>query len=131
MIITDAEIEETPLLERSICDGCAECAASCPLGAIDTESIVEMNVCGKVMKVAKIDYELCKICKNGAKKNRLTDKGRPDRIAALCNRCCVCHLEEKKRLENQFENPFRKREIWSVDEKGRVIKNDKCDGGKL
>ena len=131
MIITDAEIEESPLLEKSICDGCGECAKSCPLGAIDVENASEINVCGKVMKVAKIDYELCKICKNGAKKNRLAEKARPDRVAALCNRCCICHLEGEKRLENQFENPFRKREAWSVDEKGRVIKNESSDGGKL
>ena len=131
MIITDAEIEETPLLERSICDGCGECASSCPLGAIDLENATELSVCGKVMKVAKIDYELCKICKNGAKKNRLAEKARPDRVAALCNRCCICHLEEKKRLENQFETPFRKREAWRVDEKGRVIKSDGSNGGNL
>ena len=131
MIITDAEIEESPLLERSICDGCGECAKSCPLGAIDLENASEINVCGKVMKVAKIDYELCKICKNGAKKNRLAEKARPDRIAALCNRCCICHLEENKRLENQFETPFRKREAWRVDEKGRVIKSDSSNGGDL
>ncbi len=131
MIITDAEIEETPLLERSICDGCGECASACPLGAIDVENASEINVCGKVMKVAKIDYELCKICKNGAKKNRLAEKARPDRVAALCNRCCICHLEENKRLENQFETPFRKREAWRVDEKGRVIKSDSSNGGNL
>ena len=131
MIITDAEIEESPLLERSICDGCGECAKSCPLGAIDLENASEINVCGKVMKVAKIGYELCKICKNGAKKNRLAEKARPDRIAALCNRCCICHLEENKRLENQFETPFRKREAWRVDEKGRVIKSDSSNGGDL
>lgn len=114
MIITDAEIEESPLLEGHICDGCGKCAESCPLGAIDINNTLEVDICGKKMQVASIDYDICRTCKNGACKNRFADTARPDRIAALCNRTCICHLEEAKRLENNFELPFRKREAWSV-----------------
>jgi len=114
MIITDAEIEETPLYEGAICDFCGKCAESCPLGAIDTKNTVEIDVCGKKMKVASIDYDICRECKNGACKNRLAAFAKPDRVAALCNRTCICHLEEAARLENKFERPFRQREAWSV-----------------
>ena len=38
MILTDAEIEETPLFEGSICDKCGKCADACPLGAVDKVS---------------------------------------------------------------------------------------------
>lgn len=114
MIITDAVIESSPLLEESICDSCGKCAQVCPLGAIDAENTETVDICGKKMSVAKIDYDLCKTCKNGACKSRFGANVKPDRIAALCNRTCLCHLEEQELLGNKFENAFRQRETWSV-----------------
>lgn len=114
MIITDAVIESSPLLEGNICDGCGKCAESCPLGAIDMTEPEIIDICGKKMPVAKINYEICKTCKNGACKNRFGATAKPDRIAALCNRTCLCHLEEEGLLTNKFENSFRHREAWSV-----------------
>jgi epoxyqueuosine reductase QueG len=114
MIITDAEIEASPILEQKICDACGKCAESCPLGAIDINDTHEIEICGKKMKVANINYEACKACENGACKNRLYERAKPDRMAALCNRTCICHLEETDALENKFENGFRQREAWSV-----------------
>ena len=114
MIITDAEIEETPLFDGKICDGCGKCADICPLGAVDVNNTVEINVCGKKMQVASINYDLCRSCKNGACKSRFADVAKPDRIAALCNRTCLCHLEEESLVNNRFENNFRQREEWSV-----------------
>ena len=114
MIITDCEIEETPIFEGHICDGCGKCAEACPLGAIDTENTTEIEICGKKMKVATIHYDICRSCKNGACVNRLAAAARPDRVAALCNRTCLCHLEENALLGNKFENGFRQREAWSV-----------------
>ena len=127
MIITDAEIEETPLFEGSICDGCGECARSCPMGAIDTDNLTEIDICGKKMKVASINYDICRICKNGACKNRFADFARPDRIPALCNRTCICHLESKGELENKFERPFRQRDAWVVEYK--PIGASRANGG--
>lgn len=114
MILTDAEIEETPLFEGHICDACGKCAKACPLGAVDTDNTVDINVCGKVMKVAGIDYDVCRTCKNGACPSRLAVTAKPDRIAALCNRTCLCHLEEGDLLANKFERSFRQREAWSI-----------------
>jgi len=116
MIITDAEIEETPLFEGTVCDACGKCAASCPLGAIDIQNTKEIDICGKKMTVANIDYDICRSCKNGACPNRMASTARPDRMAALCNRTCICHLEEEDTLDNKFENTFRQREAWSVGE---------------
>ena len=116
MIITDAEIEETPLFEGTVCDACGKCAASCPLGAIDVQNTKEIDICGKKMTVASIDYDICRSCKNGACPNRMASTARPDRMAALCNRTCICHLEEEDTLDNKFENTFRQREAWSVGE---------------
>lgn len=114
MIITDAVIDSSPLLAESICDRCGKCAEACPLGAIDTANPTIIDICGKKMPVAKINYEICKTCKNGACKNRFGATAKPDRIAALCNRTCLCHLEEEGLLTNKFENGFRHREAWSV-----------------
>jgi len=122
MIITDAELEPTPILERSLCDACGKCADVCPLGAISKTETEEIEICGKKMTVAKIDYAKCKVCKNGAQPNRLAASAKPDRIAALCNRTCICHLEESGVLDDKFENAFRKREAWALDAFGNAVK---------
>jgi Pyruvate/2-oxoacid:ferredoxin oxidoreductase delta subunit len=124
MIITDAELEESPLLAKSVCDNCKQCAISCPLGAIDTENTQVIDICGKKMEVATIDYNKCRVCKNGACKNRLAEIARPDRIPALCNRTCINHLEQTGALENKFESPFRQREAWSIDGSGNPTSRD-------
>jgi ferredoxin len=114
MIITDAEIEESPIFEGSVCDACGKCAEVCPLGAIDMNNVSEIDICGKKMKVADINYDVCRDCKNGACPNRLAPTAKPDRVAALCNRTCICHLEENDALENTFSEAFRKREAWAI-----------------
>jgi len=124
MIITDAELPATPLMENAVCDGCMECAKACPLGAISTTEFEEMTVCGKTMMIAKIDYEKCKICKNGAVKNRFSDKARPDRIAAICNRTCLVSLEKKQAVTNLFEREFRRSEKWLIGDSNTAEDRD-------
>ena len=135
MIITDAELEPTPILERNLCDACGKCAKACPLGAISETETQEVEICGKKMTVAKIDYSKCNVCKNGALPHRrFTDVGKPDRVAALCNRTCICHLEESGVLGNKFENDFRKRDAWALDAYGKYAVTEGSDvvlGGSL
>jgi ferredoxin len=131
MIITDAELEPSPLFEGHVCDNCGICAQSCPLGAIDTEHTVEIDVCGKIMQVASIDYDLCRSCQNGACVNRLAKSARPDRIAALCNRSCLCHLEEAGALENKFERPFRQREAWQKGDNLNAVTGRNTDAANV
>lgn len=110
MIITDAELTPTPLLADNVCSKCMKCADACPYGAISKENTREIEICGKKMTVAEIDYEKCKMCKNGAIPNRFSKAAKPDRIAALCNRTCLNCLK----VGNCFETEFRKREAWSI-----------------
>jgi len=114
MILTDAELESTPLLDDPVCSGCRKCADACPLNAISKTETEEIEICGKIFTVGKIDYRLCNICQNGACVNRFSADASPDRIAALCNRTCMCGLEERGALSNSFVNPFRTSEVWSI-----------------
>ena len=114
MIITDAEIPSSPLLEKKVCDGCGKCAAACPYGAIDTAHTKDIDICGKKMSVYEVDEAKCRTCENGACQNRFGATLKADRVAALCNRVCLSHLEETDALDNRFENAFRTREAWSV-----------------
>ena len=73
----------------------------------------------------------CRYCQNGAIVNRFSEDSEPDRIAALCNRSCMCALEARGVLTNQFANPFRTSQVWSIggsnnatdrsDEKANVL----------
>jgi epoxyqueuosine reductase len=121
MIITDAEFEPTPILKSSVCDNCGKCADACPLGAISKTDYDIIDICGKKMKVARIDYAKCVHCKNGVKPNRFISGGKPDRIAALCNRTCICHLEEKGLVKNIFKNKFRQNKAWALDIDGNYV----------
>jgi epoxyqueuosine reductase len=112
MILTDAELEPTPLLGKEICPRSEACRGFCPLGAIRGER--ELVICGKTMTVAEIDYGECRRCKNGARANRYHAAGKPDRMAAVCVRTCLDFLEKNARIDNLFATPFRRREAWTV-----------------
>ena len=114
MILTDAELEPTPLLTENVCDGCKKCADACPPGAISKTETEEISICGITFTVGKIDFEKCRVCQNGACPNRFSTEAKPDRIAALCNRTCMCALEERGALSKGFANPFRTSEAWSI-----------------
>ena len=112
MILTDAPLKPTPLLKKPICPRSKECKGFCPLAAFKGEKTV--TICGRKMKVADIDWAVCRSCKNGARPNRWHPSGRPDRLAAYCIRSCVDYLEKAGRVGNRFGTPFRSRPAWTV-----------------
>lgn len=120
MVITDAPLTASPLLDATVCLHCGKCAQACPLGAISLTESETVTVCGKEMTVAKIDYDRCRTCQNGALPNRLCPTAKPDRVAALCNRTCLNELPVK----NAFETPFRMREAWSIGGESAGYKRD-------
>jgi epoxyqueuosine reductase QueG len=99
MVLTDAELEPTPLLAEPVCVHCASLSSVCPLGAISADGV---------------DISICRTCQNGAQPNSLHPAGKPDRLGALCARNCVQALEDAGRLENVFARPFRARAPWGV-----------------
>ncbi|MCF7855625.1 MAG: hypothetical protein K9N51_12560 [Candidatus Pacebacteria bacterium] len=118
MILTDAPLKPTPMLEEPVCDHCGLCAKSCPLGAFGDAKTV--TVAGKEMNVADIDYDICRTCENGARPNGDHPAGKPDRLGALCTRTCVHHLEEEGRVTNAMATKFRNRPAWQRDAQGHV-----------
>jgi len=67
---------------------------------------------------------VCRMCPNGARPNRFHEKGKPDRIAALCTRTCIAHLEKIGALKIKFATPFRRRKPQIFDIFGRPIKDE-------
>ena len=113
-ILTDAPLDPTPIFGGTICERSKAFAKFCPLGAIDPNAEKTIEIAGKSMKVAGIDYKICAQCKNGAQPNRRHASGKPDRMAAVCMRSYMAHLEKGGKLENTFVNAFRKRPAWTV-----------------
>jgi epoxyqueuosine reductase QueG len=120
MILTDAELDPTPLCTEPVCDQCGNCAAACPLDAIEASGEHDVEVCGLSMRVAGIDLRKCAQCRNGATPNASHPAGKPDRLGALCVRTCMDHLEESGRISNRFTNPFRVRPAWRTDSRGNT-----------
>ncbi|MCC7494132.1 MAG: hypothetical protein IT204_17365 [Fimbriimonadaceae bacterium] len=117
IILTDAALTPTPLLQQAVCDQCGECRTTCPLGAYDgSES--ELAIAGQSYRVGHCNPAVCRSCKNGARPNPHHAAGLPDRLGALCIRSCVDHLERAGLVSNGFTAPFRKRPAWQIDRTG-------------
>jgi len=121
LILTDAPLNPDPIFEGAICSQCMACADSCPLGAISADEFDELTIAGKTMRVARIDYEKCRVCQNGACPNRYHASGKPDRLGAVCNRTCVDALEAQGAVSNIFANRFRNRPPWGIDRTGELV----------
>ncbi len=149
-IITDAELEPTPMYEPHICDRCGECIKACPGRAIDENG--------------KTDTWRCAVYYNGANgsknpfmppdafegfENRLEiidgtaefDSGEAKSIldniyfyppakhyyrtsicGRACDRACYIHLEEKGILKKGFKRRFRNGGDWKLSTKQFVTK---------
>lgn len=121
IILTDAELTPAPVFDGQICDRCREHASFCPLDAISVEGEHTVEIAGKQMVIAGIDYARCRSCGNGAFPNMHHPSGKPDRLAALCTRSCIGYLEDSRRVGNTFNSPFRKRSPWGVVEERKVL----------
>ncbi|MDD5677315.1 MAG: hypothetical protein PHW60_04890 [Kiritimatiellae bacterium] len=121
IILTDAVLDPTPVLKEDLCERSKKFAEYCPLGAIDASNEETIEIAGKKMKVAAIDFKKCAQCKNGAMPNRRHPSGKPDRLAALCMRTYMAHLEKAGRVENKFVNQFRTRPPWVVQGEREII----------
>lgn len=140
IVMTELELEPDPLFEGSICDraDCRKCADICPSRAINPDKTVVIDICGKKMELADVNFDLCRICPNGAAPdfdNRigqeelmydlagnqpkivetstaLTRRNIPNVMNALCTRTCIAHLDDEEKIGIKYKNPFRTEKPW-------------------
>ena len=145
-ILTDAEIEETPVVTPHLCDKCGKCKSACPGNAIAENGEVDDWQCAVYYNGANgtknpfmpydalPDFEnRIEIIAGEAKVDPETARKILDAIyfyppaqhAYQCSMCgracdmaCYAHLEEKGILKKKFKTPFKKREEWkfSIDD---------------
>lgn len=143
-ILTDAEIEETPMVTPSLCDGCNECIRACPGCAIDENGEVDSWRCAVYYNganrsknpfmppeaFAAFDREKrLQIIKgvaefDGEEAKQILDNiyfyppakhfYRTSICGRACDRACYIHLEEKGLLTRSFNRPFREKEDWKL-----------------
>lgn len=142
-ILTDAELEETPVKAPHLCDNCGKCKQACPGNAIKDEGGIEPWQCAVyyngangtknpfmapdhfadfeerieiISGEAKVSPELAKkILDNCYCYPPISHKYRSSICGRACDRACYIHLEEKGLLTKKFNTPFRKREDWKFD----------------
>jgi len=66
MILTDAKLDPDPLFDGQICDGCKQCIADCPAGALMPEKEIHVNLGGKETVHADIHCGRCHLGHWGA-----------------------------------------------------------------
>lgn len=141
-ILTDAELEETPLTASHLCDRCGKCVAACPGRAITTDGKIDRWQCAAYYKGANMsrnpfmpaeafadDPARLDIISGEAKLSPKRARDIIDRIifyppakhgyvscicGKACDVACYIHLEEKGLLRKTFRTPFRKRDEWRL-----------------
>jgi len=144
-ILTDAEIEPTPLLTDNLCDKCGECIKACPGNAIDENGETDSWRCAVYYNGANgsknpfmppdafPNFENRMDIINGtAEFNSEEAKEILDSIyfyppakhsyrasicGRACDRACYIHLEEKGVLTKSFNKKFREKEDWKLSTK--------------
>ena len=139
-VLTDLELEGTPVKEPHLCDRCGVCVRSCPGRAISEDGSVDPWQCAVYYNGANgtknpfmppeafADFDdRVAIISGEAKVTPETARKilkniyfyPPAQHAYQCSICgracdmgCYVHLEEKGLLTKGFKTPFRKREEW-------------------
>ena len=143
-ILTDMELEASPLVSLSLCDGCNECIKACHGRAIKENGEVDKWRCSVYYNGANgsknpfmppeafenFDYEKKMGIINGTlefnseEAKEILDNldfyppnghfYRSSICGRACDRACYIHLEQKGVLKKKFNRPFREKEDWKL-----------------
>ena len=141
-ILTDMELEESPVLTPSLCDGCNECIKACPGRAIADDGCIDSWRCAVYYNGANgtknpfmppeayLDFDNRLDIINGNAKfdidgaKDILDSTyfyppakhfyRTSICGRACDRACYIHLEEKGLLSRKFNRKFRDKEDWKL-----------------
>lgn len=135
-VLTDAELEPTPMFTGKVCDECMACAKGCEANAIGTERTETFEIEGQTYGHAKLDCEACSYVhrgddpryspfwtgneEEGEKTNYQKFVQHRFRHCAICVgrgclRSCLDHLEKTGKIKKQFKNPFIARKRWKFN----------------
>lgn len=125
LLLTDAELEPDPIYEGRICDRCKLCVCSCTGKAISMNESVKVTVAGHELEWGKFDPMACEKGIQGGLHGELNPfdgdyprqyrYGRALEGGSGCIRACMIHLEERRRIANEFVHPFRTGKQWTID----------------
>ena len=134
-VLTEMELPSSPMVAPgTVCTGCKRCATECPGACISTEETENVRLGDYVYTVGKYDLKRCEIARTGSE---ITDDGsyKPNKYSPFCEkplknswfasgnicaghgcqRACFMELEEKKRITNLFDTPFRRHAPWEIN----------------
>ncbi len=137
-VLTDAELEPTPIFRGRVCDDCGACVRECEAGAMGAERTETFEIDGRAFSHAPLDCRACGVVHRGddprfspfhngsedppgssPSYNRfLSHRFRHLAICVGrgCLRACLDHLEKAGRIERRFRTPLIDRERWKLDE---------------
>jgi len=136
-VLTNAELEPTPLLEEPVCDGCLSCARECEACAIGDTRDVTFTIEGRQFGHAPFDASACAKVHRGDDPrfspfwNGTEAEGEQPSYSRFlqhrfrhlatcvgrgCLRACLDHLEKTGRLERKYNTPFIERPRWKLNE---------------
>lgn len=141
-ILTDAEIQQSEIPKKHLCDNCGKCIKACHGMAIDETGNVDPWQCAVYYKGAngtknpfmpkdafaefdermeiiagklKLDTELAKKIIETYFYPPFSHSYEASICGRACDVACYMHLEEKGLLKKKFKTPFRKRNEWKFE----------------
>ena len=142
-VLTDAELEPTPLCAERLCDDCGACISACPGHALDAdgkrnvwqcgpyyrgarrsknpfmppEAFAEFENADKIMRgeVPLSREESIRIMENCIFYPPIKQGYASSICGRACDIACYIHLEEGGKLTRSYDKPFRIRPEWKLE----------------
>ena len=139
VVLTEAELEPTPLFTGAVCDGCMACVRECEACAIGRERSITISIEGHEYSHAPFDAEKCMRVHWGMDPPYSPfwtgDESEGEEpgyhkwlkhrfrhfsvcVGRGCLRACLDHLEKTGRIRASFKTPLIERERYRFGESG-------------